>query len=885
MLPFEEHLDHLKYPTLPIDGSIAQYLSRSRLVSMASNPDHLSEDTTSSLGDSTYEILSESTFFTSEDEDNEDNADWVTANGQEAPDDLASVADTDDTRHTGEADCSGSHTREDNLSALGYIDRETEDGGEDSSPMITRGHDHLSVQSIEFEEPQLRRGGEQVDVIHTVYKFSHEEASKIGANAFSAGESVQYVATIRQTMTRQGLVLDRPFRVVFIGDASAHDVIVEKVAAALAVPSSWGPASHDAHRRSSRFNIIPISSFGNDASPEIELIDSSGLEIVVDQCTSAKLTREISSQEIITLALNESVQCQSTKGYHGSKAEFSGHWQLPDMAIVYCSSADDPPARRTRDLAHLFMSRHEVPSVVISQEPLWETSTVPQILDYRGPHLCLESRGVNVSDNRVLRRLPVDLASFKNIDSGQMNRNLACLTGLHTGKDYPQAIKRKNWTTNFDRVNSSEDLEKASNDTSRLIESISRLRGLIRSNGGAVLLIATLVVYTIAYTFAPMVYLKPSQTPRQTAAFSIPTGLSPVPPATTSTPSTPSLVISNSGLSSPVVQGIKSSDLKTVSVRDTYTDLASLLWNPSVIALNESNKFEVQVFGDCHIILRLPKSLTLRRNRPELSVKVLRNEVIIEHELSALFESVYAIKVKQEDAYGSLNVSVWPKSWKSFNQTLVVDFGTPSFKTHGWKKVVEVMSADFKNEYNTRLCEMRVMLGRMGSRMQGITRTSTSNAAVFLGAATRTEETPLQRISGTKNRVVLRINALSRLVSRQAANHSKQLVKESVRLSKKSLLLSKRIRGSLGSQAKDVSAFGARYLTMLCNAATGVDPAKLWIELSKIPPVDYKQSLRPVQKTALRLWRRLSRAKAKKPASPHSPPKARKSRFSSKRNR
>ena len=887
MLSFEEHSNHLQFPTLPIDGSIAYYLSRSTLVSMASNPDHLSEDTTSSLGDSTYEVLSESIFFNSEDEDHEDNADWVAPNDQVSSDDLASLADTDESKQTQDLDLSNSHVVCGDRPVLEYADSETDDCVGDSSTITTKGHDHFASQSIEFQEPQPYPGAEQVDVIHTVHKLSPEEAEEaiITNNlGFSNKGSGQLVATIRQTMTRQGLVLDRPFRIVFVGDASAQNEIIEKVGAALAVPSSWGPAAHAAHRKSSRFNIVPVSSFGDPASTEVELIDSSGLEIVVDHCTFADFTVDGN----ITLTLNESIRCQSTRGGHGFKVQSDSDWHLPDIAILYRSKADDLLASRTGHLAHSFMDKLKVPSIVISEEPLWKTPNVPAMLASKGPHLCLEARGVNVSENRVLRRLPVDLSSFKNIDSGQMNRNLACLTGLHSGKDHVQAMEREHRTAIFANLSPSKDLEKATTTTPWLVQSTSRLRELMRQNVRAIALIGALFIYAMVYIFTPMEYLKSVQSleSRQTATLPTATSIVSVPSAIpSSTLDALSQATSNSLVPSPVFRDSEASSLNTVSVRDNNMDLARLLRNTSLVALNESDQFKVQVVGDCHIVLRPPQSSTRRKNRPNLSVRVLRNEVIIEHEVSKLFESVYAVKLKREDAYGSLNVSVWAKSKPTLNETFIVDFGTPWLKTHGWKKVVEVMSTQIKDEYDTRLGKVSLMFGRVGGAVQGLIRPAISKVAANPGAPTRTEKTPLQCVSGTKTRAILRIKALSHLVSRQATIHSKQLIKESVRLSKKSLLLSERIREDLGTQTRDLSALGARSIKTLCNAATGVDPAKLWVELSKLPPVHYKQSLRPVQKSALRIWKRLSGAKAKMLASPHSSHKARKSRFNRKRNR
>jgi hypothetical protein len=115
-------------------------------------------------------------------------------------------------------------------------------------------------------------------------------------------------------------------------------------------------------------------------------------------------------------------------------------------------------------------------------------------------------------------------------------------------------------------------------------------------------------------------------------------------------------------------------------------DLARSLLDPSVASLNESDQFKVHVIGDCHIILRPPRSFTLMKKRPKLYVEVSQNDHAVEHQLSKLFEGVYAVKLQREDAYGSMNVSVWIKSKPMFNQTYVVEFGTPWLKILGWKK-------------------------------------------------------------------------------------------------------------------------------------------------------------------------------------------------------
>lgn len=72
----------------------------------------------------------------------------------------------------------------------------------------------------------------------------------------------------------------------------------------------------------------------------------------------------------------------------------------------------------------------KVLSITISQGSLWEKPvTEPTTLEYLAPHICLESRKSSLAQAQNIRRFPIDLATFLNIDTGQVKtREIQALT-------------------------------------------------------------------------------------------------------------------------------------------------------------------------------------------------------------------------------------------------------------------------------------------------------------------------------------------------------------------------------------------------------------------------------------------------------------------------
>ena len=114
----------------------------------------------------------------------------------------------------------------------------------------------------------------------------------------------------------------------------------------------------------------------------------------------------------------------------------------------------------------------------------------------------------------------------------------------------------------------------------------------------------------------------------------------------------------------------------------------------------DSNNFELQVVGDCHVVLKSPRSFVAKK-QPKFSVGVTRRESALSYELSKLFEGVYSLKLDREDAHGLVNVTISTTVSKTpLTQTTQVDFGTPWLKIANWKRAASAMSSKFAQDLN-----------------------------------------------------------------------------------------------------------------------------------------------------------------------------------------
>jgi hypothetical protein len=225
------------------------------------------------------------------------------------------------------------------------------------------------VQSIEFEEP-FNLGAETVSVKHTIADLNEQQTASALKGMTLQNPPKRLAVTIRQTMTKQGLSTRDPLRILYVGSHSAKQDIIHKVASSVtASVDSGNRAQHLRHSASQIYNVVPVSAFGSERTPEIELMYSSGYQIKVEDCILAQSLKYEDTPErpdVIKVTLDGNFSYHSVPDGQGFIVE--PHWELPHVAIFYCSDNDDLETRRTATVARKFMGRHGVPSIVISHK-------------------------------------------------------------------------------------------------------------------------------------------------------------------------------------------------------------------------------------------------------------------------------------------------------------------------------------------------------------------------------------------------------------------------------------------------------------------------------------------------------------------------------------
>lgn len=185
----------------------------------------------------------------------------------------------------------------------------------------------------------------------------------------------------------------------------------------------------------------------------------------------------------------------------------------------------------------------------------------------------------------------------------------------------------------------------------------------------------------------------------------------------------------------------------------------------------DRNKFEVQVVGDCHVVIKLPAKLDSTK-RPNFKVTVKRREEIVPYELSRLFDGVYTLKLNKEDAHGVLNVTI--SAFKPpLNHVTQVDFGVPWLKVANWKRAAQAVSLRFSKDLKTAYTNGSKIQDRLSAQLQELMgevmqqSQSLREEAAFL----QRKYTQLSRVMG--DAVMSRSRQLSETFQRNAAQHLK----------------------------------------------------------------------------------------------------------------
>ena len=702
----------LQYPTLPpLTASVEEWLTHSRPSNMTS--DRPSDDSPKALSDS-WATLSVSDIH-SEDGSHSEQTDACSLIDHACPDDVASLDERysssdaeeqdednqeDDRIDDDEVQCTDSVSQE-----LPALFASSGNSINDSTATTKPSFPHTS-DSIEFVEPEKWPEIERVELKHTIRIFEGAAASELKSRLpYNSDDSI-LMATVQQTMTKQSLDLDKPFRVLYVGHPGFRNIILDKIGDVLVSSSSAGSEASSAE--SSRYHVVPTS-FGAGAVPNFAELLPIHVQLVVDECLEATTDLNADRPNTLNLRFKNRPLCTSAWNGIDFRVSSASDWTLPDVAILFVSNNDDAAVVKTQRLTHSFLERHGIPVMVISEEPLWNMAGEVIPLNHNSLHTCLESRHPLSGETAVLRRYPIDLKTFESITPGQLNRNLASLIGLYPKKAHkvsansPKPLQRHLFA----------DLEKYPGNW--LPQSYAaRARELAPTLRLATLTLISAIAISIGYAAVKVlvIFLAQCIVGTSVSSASLPV-VSQV--STTSILSldqanqTPIATLPSSvrQLHVPSLGNSESADIKVSATSSTKKS-------------GKTNEFEFQVIGDCHVIIKPPQKFASSKKHPPFNVSVQRQNKALPYQLSQLFDGVYTLKLDREDAYGLINLTITANSKHPINQTVTLDFGTPWLKIANWKRAARGISSQLAKDLQTAQTGLTEVYGRFSTDLQVI---------------------------------------------------------------------------------------------------------------------------------------------------------------------
>ncbi|CAG8976866.1 hypothetical protein HYALB_00003477 [Hymenoscyphus albidus] len=627
----------------------------------------------SALGDSTYDFIDTDT------ESQTDNAttESIASTDFGRPDDIASLADTEQSD-----DGSGDDNSSQQASTQPFpgFNQAVEDAFETptigrSSAVIVEDMDRILSQSIEFEEP-FNLGAENVSVKHTVVEFDEEETSRIAKDMSLPTPPPRLAVTIRQTMTKQGLSTREPLRILYVGSHSAKQDIIVKLASTITASIAGDKrAKHIRDSASQLYNVVPVSAFGSERTPEIELMHSSGYQIKVEDCWSAHAVDHEDSpshkSEIFKLT-TEDRSYQSVPEGKGYKIE--PQWELPHISVIYCSDSDDLNARRTRAYAREFMNRHNIPSIVISHKQMFDRAQFMP-LDQHSIHMCLESRDSNGRMNMIHQRLPIDLASFLNIDARQMNRNLAYLTGFYEPLDEAEG------SASAKAIDGARTDKGHAHGLSGFLHSLREQyaadwQKFVMHVGFGLLLFTVLPALMMSipsYRYSNQRTISINSKIVSDVPSFCTTSITNVAVAPSITAATSVAQISTSTRTITVTQAQPSgpNGLSVVPSKELSTTLPK-------VQNSKSNKSlcSAEILGNREILIRIPSATKLTwLNKEAISVNITRDNYTVDTERAYSSDEGIVLLLPKKEAYGVLNITIVTTKRPKVNETFNLDFG------------------------------------------------------------------------------------------------------------------------------------------------------------------------------------------------------------------
>ncbi|KAI6245842.1 hypothetical protein HI914_06044 [Erysiphe necator] len=522
--------------------------------------------------------------------------------------------------------------------------------------------------SLEFEEC-FDEDEVKICVRRTVAELDEEQTQDVLRLIPKHNPAKNVLLSVRQTMTKFSLSIKQPLRILYVGSHLARQDIIHKIASSvIASAENITRDKEGSYSGSQHYNVIPISAFGSENAPEIELMHSSRYQIKVDNCYSAynlKSENDPNSPDVIKLILDDDFTCHSLPSDTNCYS-IEPSWELPHIAIIYCSTGDDINIKRTRAIVRKFLSRHGIPSILISQVLLLNNSPLPP-LDQHSIHMCLESKDPKEGRAIVHQRFPINLDTFLNLDARQINKNLAYLTGLHEPICNPTSVEE----------NISDYRPPKGND-----QTLKEYPSAIWSGGSYIIssFCSRIILWglSLAVLFAILNHMNISRPAISVnnklilnpSRFQLASSLSIIPPK----------ILAIYRIFKPSYQDETNicymSFGPKIFAESVNKNVAAIRINPDEGLSSASLSCSAEAYGEKSILIRILGSSRFKWPKSEtISIGIVRDNITIDADEAFGYEKCLVLLIPRNKAYGVINVSVNTENKLTLHETCSLDFG------------------------------------------------------------------------------------------------------------------------------------------------------------------------------------------------------------------
>ncbi|KAF2087491.1 hypothetical protein K490DRAFT_57094 [Saccharata proteae CBS 121410] len=647
--------------------------------------------------DEEYEVLQGSGILPSEDE-----AETVSSFSLEGPmaDDVRSV-----TSNSNESEQSADEEEPEPVF-------EPSDSGMTARPSIETIHSSMTSEHL-ARDTGLDNDSDLPDVDHV------QRLDRMHFDEWAREESNE-VWDLRFSTSGKVLIWVGTFRILFFGrfNEAYKEVIISAIARALQVGQDTPGGSVS---RPSRLSVVPVSAFGGNGPPEVELIPTTGFDFVHEHCNGIMLQKDTDPPSI-------ALRLQSKRGRSVNAEDDGKHLRRFDLAVAGVSSSSLLSSFRDA------MDAQQTPvlTVALPLQEILQSQTIDLFGDEKSMRVEVKNESLSVTGVR-----PVPLNVLNSLDSRLLNQHLACI-GV---EDKSKTLERDSNVGAPTRKGSMR--QRVRNFGARLRNDRAFCKRVILQTLLSLLLIS-LGVFHVASFFnscndmasrhealtseiarfvnvsKPAITKDPSLIPRTDRGYSV-------------------------GFPGENVPNFSAARTTDKPVGDSVGQLAP--------RFNNSDEFKVHIVGDHHFILTPPGKLR------KFDVQVLRGSSPVPSEDERLVDGVYAVKLDRKDAHGVLNVTVWTVSTKkktepSLLQHLTIDFGSdPWYTIDGLNE----LASTALNKARTDLMVMQSGVANKSMQLYSGLQRASGNAHV---SGSKVVQQTFQLVNGTVTAAHMRADSL-----------------------------------------------------------------------------------------------------------------------------